>query len=45
MDCEKFDLEFVRDKFQRAVELNDVDDVLIDFYLEAFHEILKFVLI
>ncbi|CRK86173.1 CLUMA_CG000230, isoform A [Clunio marinus] len=40
MDSNKFDLLFVAEKFKNS--LNHEDDVLINFYLEAFREILKF---
>lgn len=43
MECEKFDLVFVTERFRSA--LIDDDDVLLDLYLEAFREILKFVVI
>lgn len=43
MECEKFDLVFVTERFKSA--LTDDDDVLLDLYLEAFREILKFVVI
>lgn len=39
-DCEKFDLVYVAEKFSKSLESTD-DDVLMDFYLEAFREILK----
>lgn len=46
MECEKFDLVFVTERFKTAlVEGGDDDDVLLDLYLEAFREILKFVFI
>lgn len=41
MDCEKFDLVYVAEKFKTSLEQED--DVLLDFYLEAFREILKYV--
>lgn len=43
MEAEKFDLLLVTEKFKSSLELDD--DVLMDLYLQAFHEILKFVLI
>lgn len=46
MECEKFDLVFVTEKFKGALVQNGDDgDVLLDLYLEAFREILKFVFI
>lgn len=45
MECEKFDLVFVTEKFRSALHDGDDDDVLLDLYLEAFREILKFVFI
>jgi hypothetical protein len=41
MESEKFDLSLVAERFKNA--LNQDDDVFMDFYLEAFREILKFV--
>lgn len=41
MDDGKFDLTLVAERFKNS--LNQDDDVLMDFYLEAFREILKFV--
>lgn len=40
MGEEKFDLVTVTERFQRAIE-NEADDVILNFYLLAFHEILK----
>lgn len=45
MECEKFDLVYVTERFKSALQDGDDDDVLLDLYLEAFREILKFVLI
>lgn len=41
MESEKFDLVLVTERFKNA--LNEEDDVMMDFYLLAFREILKFV--
>lgn len=41
MDSGKFDLIFVTDRFKSALESED--DISIEFYLQAFREILKFV--
>lgn len=43
MENEKFDLVFVTEKFKNAVAVED--DVLMDFYLQAFREILKYVIV
>lgn len=43
MESEKFDLVFVTEKFKESLEHEE--DVLLEFYLQAFREILKFVLI
>lgn len=43
MDYDKFDLVLVTNKFKSSIEGDD--DVLLDLYLEAFREILKFVYI
>lgn len=42
MEDEKFDLKFVAERFSSSLS-KDGEDVLMDFYLEAFREILKFV--
>lgn len=42
METEKFDLVFVTEKFKGSL---DNEDIFMDFYLQAFREILKFVLI
>jgi hypothetical protein len=39
MEGEKFDLVFVAERFKSS--LDGETDVLMDFYLEAFREILK----
>jgi hypothetical protein len=39
MENEKFDLVLVTERFKSAIEVED--DVLMDFYLLAFREILK----
>lgn len=41
MEDEKFDLKLVTERFKCALEKED--DVLMDLYLLAFKEILKFV--
>lgn len=41
MESEKFDLVVVTERFKNSIERDD--DVLMDFYLQAFREILKFV--
>lgn len=41
METEKFDLVLVTEKFKGASEFED--DILMDFYLQAFREILKYV--
>lgn len=41
MESEKFDLVLVTETFKNSIE--NEDDVLMDFYLQAFREILKFV--
>lgn len=41
MESGKFDLIFVTERFKSALESED--DILIEFYLQAFREILKFV--
>ena len=41
MESEKFDLALVADRFKSSLEQDD--DVLMDTYLQAFREILKFV--
>lgn len=41
MECEKFDLVFVTERFKSALKSGDDDDVVLDLYLEAFREILK----
>lgn len=43
MECEKFDVVLVTEIFKNSLEQED--DVLMDYYLLAFREILKFVIL